>query len=251
MQSPQNHDRCLRSRLIFTAVFAGCAVCVPPGTPRALAAVLFPEPGGQALSAPQSGTQVSIDNYIRELESSYRDVRTLRAEFTQTYKGDGRTRVESGTVYLARDGLMRWDYREPEEKLFLSDGKHLMLYIPSERQLARSSVRSSEDVRVPFSLLLSRLNMRKVFSRIEFADQALNHSPADRVLRAFPKPGSEDYRDVLIELAPTFDIRRLVVSHLDGSVMEFGFDRLARNVVVGAALFHFNPPPGTEVIDQR
>jgi hypothetical protein len=68
MQNPQNHDRCLRRRLVVAAVFAGCAVCVPAGTPWPLAAVLFPEQGSQALSAPQSGTQASIDNYIRELE---------------------------------------------------------------------------------------------------------------------------------------------------------------------------------------
>src|SRR5579863_8821654 len=68
-----------------------------------------------------------VEEYVSRLETSYRDVKTLRAEFVQTYLGGGRTRVESGTVYFARGGKMRWEYREPEEKLFLSDGKKLML----------------------------------------------------------------------------------------------------------------------------
>jgi outer membrane lipoprotein-sorting protein len=192
-----------------------------------------------------------LDQYVHELESSYRGVRSLRAEFTQTYVWGGRKRVESGTVYFARGGLMRWDYREPQEKLFLSSGKKLLLYVPAERQLTRSSVKSSEDVRVPFRLLLSRLDLRKVFSRIEFADEAPRVAPENRVLRAFPKPGYEqDYREVLMEVNPAFDIRRLVVFYSAGSTMEFTFDRIERNVALSPALFRFTPPVDAEVIEQ-
>jgi len=147
---------------------------------------------------------------------------------------------------------MRWDYREPKSKLFLASGKHLILYIPEERQLTRSAVKSSEDVRVPFRLLLSRLSLRKVFSRIEFADAALAAQPGNRVLRAFPKGGQDEaYTEVLLEVTPTFDIRRLVVFYPDRSRMEFTFDHIERNVALSPTLFRFAPPPGTEVIDQK
>jgi len=69
-------------------------------------------------------------------------VRTLRAEFTQTYVWGGKKRVESGTVYLVRGGSMRWEVRRPKEKLFLSDGKQLILYVPEEKQLTRSLVKT-------------------------------------------------------------------------------------------------------------
>ncbi len=200
---------------------------------------------------PPARATASLEEFIRRLESSYRNVRTLRAEFTQTYTWGGRKRVESGTAYFARGGLMRWDYREPKEKVFLSDSKKLMLYIPGEHQLTRSSVKSSEDVRVPFRLLLSRLDLRKAFSRIEFADPALGHAPESRLLRAFPKRGSEEeYREVLIEVGPAFDIRRLAVIYPDQSVMEFRFERIEQNVGLSPTLFRFNPPPGTEIIEQ-
>jgi outer membrane lipoprotein carrier protein len=195
--------------------------------------------------------QNDLEEFVRRLESSYRGVRTLRAQFTQTYVWGGRTRTESGTVYFARGGLMRWDYRAPKEKLFLSDGKKLMLYVPEEKQLTRSPVKSSEDVRVPFRLLLSRLNLRKVFSKLEFADQALQHDPGSRILRAYPKQGYEqDYREVLMEVSPEFDIRRLVVFYPDHGTMQFTFDRIDRNVALNSNLFRFSPPPNTEVIEQ-
>ena len=160
--------------------------------------------------------------YVRQFESSYHAVRTIRADFTQTYVSGGRTRVESGVVYFARGGLMRWDYERPQPKLFLSDGKTMMLYIPEEKQLTRSPLKASDDIRMPFRLLLSRLDLRRVFSRIEFAPDALEHDPADHVLRAYPKKGYEgDYHQVLMVVSPQFDIRRLVVVFPDQSTMEF------------------------------
>jgi len=189
---------------------------------------------------------------VRQFESSYHAVRTIRADFTQTYVSGGRTRIESGVVYFARGGLMRWDYQRPQAKLFLSDGKALSLYVPEEKQLTRSPLKASDDIRVPFRLLLSRLELRRVFSRIEFAPDALEHQPADRVLRAYPKKAlQEDYQQVLMVISPQFDIRRLLVILPDQSTMEFDFDHIERDVPLSPSLFRFTPPPGTEVIDQH
>jgi len=205
-----------------------------------------------ACGAGAPARSASLEEYLRQFESSYREVRSLRAEFTQTYVLGGRTRLESGTVYLARGGKMRWDYQQPKEKIFLSDGKILLLYIPEEKQLTRSSVKASEDFRAPLRLLLSRFNLRRVFSRVEFADKEWEHDPANQVLRAYPKRGfEEDYREVLMELDPEFNILRLQVLYPDQGVMEFRFDHLERNVALKPSLFSFAPPTGTEIIDQR
>lgn len=192
-----------------------------------------------------------LDAYVRQFENSYHDVRTLRAAFTQEYTAWNRTRVESGEVYLERGGKMRWDYQTPERKLFVSDGKDLLLYVPSEKQLTRSPLKSSDDVRVPLELLVSRLRVRRAFSKIEFDPAAVPSEPGNRVLRAYPKKGFEqEYRDVLVELTPGFDVRRLVVTYPDDTVMKFTFDRISRNVTLAPSLFEFAPPAGTEVIAQ-
>ena len=201
-----------------------------------------------ALAAPAAPT---LDNYIRQFEASYRDVRTLRASFTQEYSAWDRNRVESGDVYLARGGKMRWEYQTPEQKLFLSDGKDVLLYVPSQKQLTRTPIKESGDVRVPFEILVSHLNLRRAFSRIEFADSVQPVQPGDRVLRAYPKHGYEEvYRDVVVELTPAFDIRRLAVSYPDGTSMTFTFGQISRNVPVQPSMFELTPPEGTEVIQQ-
>jgi outer membrane lipoprotein carrier protein len=204
------------------------------------------------LSPQAASGETSLQDFVHRFESSYHAVKTIRADFTQTYVTEGRTQIESGVVYFARGGLMRWDYQRPQPKLFLSDGKTLELYVPEEKQITRTALKASDDIRVPFRLLLSRLELRRVFSRIEFAPGALEHPPADRVLRGYPKQAlQEDYRQVLMEITPQFDIHRLLVTLADQSTMEFDFDHIQRDVPLSHSWFQFVAPPGTEVIDQR
>jgi len=232
-----NGSRRLRRRMVAFSVMGALATSAARPRPA-----FFP---------PAVDVSPSVDAYVSRLESAYQNIRTLRADFVQSYTAAGRTRSESGIVYFARRGKMRWDYREPDEKLFLSDGKTLMLYVPSEKQLTRSRVKSSDDARVPFRLLLSRLNLHRVFGRIEFADGALRPQPGDRVLVGLPKHQEEDeFREVRMELTPAFDIHRLVIRYPDQSTMEFTFDHVQRNVALSPTLFTFSPPAGTEVIDQ-
>jgi outer membrane lipoprotein carrier protein len=190
-----------------------------------------------------------IGEYVRQFEARYSGVETLQADFTQTYYSWGRTRVESGFVSLARGGKMRWVYQKPEEKLFVSDGRQICFYVPGEKQVTISSARDAGEARVPLDLLLSRLRLSKVFSRVEFAGQALEADRGDDVIRGYPRLlYKRDYRSVLIELTPQFDVRRLVVFYPDNSTMQFAFTRIERNKTLDSSLFVFSPPPGTEVI---
>lgn len=207
---------------------------------------------GPVRPTPPRASSMTAEELVHGLESSYRGLKTLRAKFSQTYIWGARKRVESGMAYFARGGLMRWDYQEPVRKLFLSDGKKLYLYVPEENQLTRSKLKSSEDIRVPFLLMVSRPNLHKVFSRIEIAGHEAVRDPSDFVLRAFPKPEhAEEFQQVLIELSPEFEIRRLVLQSDNRSTMEFTFDHIERNVALNPALFRFTVPAGAEVIDQQ
>lgn len=194
---------------------------------------------------------LSIGEYVHQFEARYSGVKTLQADFTQTYYALGRTRVESGSVILARGGKMRWVYQKPEEKFFVSNGKQLFFYVPGEKQVTISSMRDAGEARVPLDLLLSHLQLSKVFSRVEFAGQALEADRGDNVIRGYPRLlYKRDYRSVLIELTPQFDVRRLVVFYPDNSTMQFAFTKIERNKPLDSSLFVFSPPPGTEVIHQ-
>jgi outer membrane lipoprotein carrier protein len=202
--------------------------------------------------AVKAAEEPSVKDYVRQLEASYKGVQSLQADFTQKYQWGSRSRTESGVVYFARGGRMRWEYRSPEDKLFVSDGKQVLLYVPEEKQLTRTNVKSSEDVRVPFRLLLSRLDLGKVFKHIEFAPKAIESLPGDRVLRAIPKRGDDSgIHEVFLEITPAYDIRTLVLVYTDRGKMTFTFQDVRRNAAVSPALFEFRPPPGTEIINQK
>ncbi len=217
----------------------------------ALVLLLAPLSRPACAATASTGPCASLEACIQGFETSYRGVRTLHAAFTQDYSAWGRTRVESGEVTLARGGKMRWDYEKPESKLFLSDGKEVLLWVPAEKQLTRTPLKESADVRVPLDLLVSHVNLRRAFSKIEFADSAGTTDPGDRVLRAYPRRGyDQEYSDVLVELTPSFDIRRLVVTYPDETRMEFTFERITRNAAVSPGMFTFAPPADAEVIQQ-
>src|SRR5437762_5280533 len=139
-----------------------------PSTKARFLALLL---AGAGLASAAGRPVGQLDQLVQGIESRYRSVRTLRAAFTQTYAWGETRRVESGTAYFARGGLMRWDYREPKDKLVVSDGKKLWLYLPEERQVTRSPVKSIDDARVPFPLLVSHFDLRRIFSRIEFRSE--------------------------------------------------------------------------------
>ncbi len=203
-------------------------------------------------AGPASTAGIPLDQFITKVQQSYRGVQAIRADFKQTYDSAGGNRVESGTVVFARGGRMRWDYREPEKKVFLSNSKEVLLYLPEQNQLNRSTVKESEDYRVPFRLLLSRLDLRKIFYKFEDANNEFAHPPDDRVIIAYPKNGDKvGYKHVVMEFDPQMDIRQLIIVYSDDSVMKFSFSNIARNPALAASMFQLTPPPGTQIINQQ
>src|SRR5947209_3282527 len=57
-----------------------------------------------------------------QVDKKYNSLQTFKADFVELYSGAGVARQESGTLSLKRPGRMRWDYRQPTQKLFVSDG---------------------------------------------------------------------------------------------------------------------------------
>ena len=49
---------------------------------------------------------------------------------------------ERGIVQIKPPGRMRWEYKDPEDKLFVSDGQALLFYVPADKQV----IVSEQDV---------------------------------------------------------------------------------------------------------
>src|SRR6266567_617365 len=64
----------------------------------------------------------------------------------------GREVTERGVVSIKRPGRMRWEYKDPEAKTFVSDGRRFYFYVPADHQVI---VRQQDEERSIPSLLLA------------------------------------------------------------------------------------------------
>ena len=104
-----------------------------------------------AITLSVSATAEDVHSIAQAVDEHYNRLRTLQAEFTEEYRGAGIERTEAGTVWLAKSGpalggskkpgKMRWEYRSPRGKLFVSDGKDAWFYVPDDRQARKTDAR--------------------------------------------------------------------------------------------------------------
>jgi outer membrane lipoprotein carrier protein len=199
-------------------------------------------------AAPQDNLPALIDG----LQNKYSRMRGLAADFQQLYRAaDGRTIRESGRVVLKRPGRARWEYNEPERKLFVSDGRNIYFYVAGEKTATQSTIRESVDPQIPFLFLLGRGSLRRDFSRIEVVSDESPVGAGNVLLRLFPKRAPEQFKQLLVEVAPqSFEVRRMVIYERSGARMDFLLTNLRENYVAPDTEFQFNPPAGVIVRKQ-
>src|SRR5256886_8250535 len=125
----------------------------------------------------------SVSSVARQVDERYNHLQTLTADFTEIYLGSGLERTESGTLWLKKPGKMRWEYRSPEEKLFVGDGHDGWLYLPTEKQVRKSSMKKLNDLRSPLAFLLGQTKLEKELTGLSFAPDMQTSAPDNVMLR--------------------------------------------------------------------
>jgi outer membrane lipoprotein carrier protein len=230
-------------RFLFASMISACLAVTVPITPASslLSANVQAASEGVELTAIISGIQ-----------KRYSRMKGLAADFVQMYhQSDGRTARETGRLLLKRYGKARWEYVEPERKLFISDGKNIYFYVEGERHASRTSLKQSSDPQIPFLFLLGRSDLRSEFTRIELLSDERAVIAGNRVLRLVPARAPEEFKKLLVEVDPTrFEVRRLVIFERSGARMDFLLNNVRENYVAPDGEFTFTPPPGVIVKDQ-
>ena len=198
------------------------------------------------LFAGSQQADLSVDRVAEGVDRHYNDLSSLRAQFTETYRGAGITRTESGTLWLRRPGKMRWEYTEPKEKIFVSDGKTAYFYVPGERQARRAPVKDLDDLRSPLRYLLGKTKLKKEFTNL--TARAGDH-PGTVLIRGVPSSLADRVSEMSLEVDPQGQIQRILIDEADGSQTEFIFSGMQENLAVEDVRFRFQPPPGVEMIE--
>jgi outer membrane lipoprotein carrier protein len=185
------------------------------------------------------------------VDTHYNHLRTLQAEFTELYRGSGMERTESGTLWLKKPGKMRWEYRSPKEKLFVSDGKTAWFYVPEDRQARKSSAKKLEDLRSPLAFLLGKTKLEKELRGLSLAPDIEPLGSGDVVLRGVPKGLEDQISEIVLEVTPDNRIARLIMQEVDGASTEYRFSDQNEDVAIQDARFGFKPPAETEIVENE
>jgi outer membrane lipoprotein carrier protein len=192
--------------------------------------------------------QDSISKIADRVDQHYNRLRSLRSDFVEIYEGAGLSRQEAGELWLLKPGKMRWDYKQPRPKLFVTDNKTAYFYVPGDRQARRMPVKKLEDFRSPIRFLLGHTRLEKEFDHLTIStERALN--PGDIVLQGVPLNMKERVNRVALEVTPGGQIIRIFIEELDGSITDFRFSNIKEDVLVKDGLFHFKVPEGVQVIE--
>jgi outer membrane lipoprotein carrier protein len=194
---------------------------------------------------PAAAQTPDLSAAIEGVEKRYNQPKTMQLEFVQRYTWPGRPpRTESGSLSLRKPRRMRWEYRDPPGKLFLSDGKSVYFYSPLANRVEKGPLKESGDMRTPLAFLIGRVDLRRDFREFRTKPQG-----EDLEIVALPKSRKAPYETVEFLVTPEFRIRRLVVTGHDRSVMEFDFSEEKINPQVANDLFVFKMPRGAEFVE--
>jgi len=191
---------------------------------------------------------------VQAVDNHYNHLRSLESDFTEIYRGDGPERVESGTLWLKKPRKMRWEYRSPKEKLFISDGEVVWFYMPEERQVRKTTLKKLDDLRSPLAFLLGKTKLEKELTGLSKVVEQAPMDARDTLLRGVPQgvvPQSVagQVSEVQLEITPADQIVRIVLIEADGSETEFRFAGWKENVEMSDSRFQFTPPAGVETVE--
>jgi outer membrane lipoprotein carrier protein len=200
------------------------------------------------LGAPGLAQMPPAEDVAGAVQRKFDGIRDFSADFTQLYEGGVLRRKsppERGTVFVKKPGKMRWNYRSPEEKVFVSDGRQIQLYVPADKQVMISDVPTDDRATSAVLFLMGRGNIMRDFT-VTHGEGA---SESTYVLRLQPKTRQAEYDWLQLTVdRKTFQILELTAGDQQGGRSTFRFANFKENPGVSDKTFAFTPPRGTDVV---
>ena len=189
----------------------------------------------------------------QKIQQTYAKTRTLRADFQQTTSSrmSERERHGSGTMVLSKPGLMRWDYREPDQQVFVCDGQRISMYFAKESQMMVTPAKDYLESDVTYSFFTGKGDINRDFLVAGPEEEDLGAPETTYQLKLTPKQPHAQIEVINLWVdRTTFLLKRLKVTDKFGTVTDLVFAKVSINEEVPARTFSFTPPKGTEIIDK-
>ena len=207
---------------------------------------------GQEKATPDAAAIVAL------VQTFYDQTKTLQADFEQTRYTRLYDRYDyaKGQVAFKKPGMMRWDYSMPNQQVYVSNGKRLLIYQPPEEGEKRGQLidRDLDDDQLPsaFSFLTGGGDLDKDFEvrLLEYDDDKLKDG---YVLQLIPRKPTPNYEQLVFYVrALTNDgkragvVQRVLIIDSAGNRNRFDFSKIKFNRDIPDKRFNYRPPKGTE-----
>jgi outer membrane lipoprotein carrier protein len=190
-------------------------------------------------------TTLSAAEAAARVDRHYNALHSLEVHFVQTYSGMGMNRRESGVLLLKKPGKMRWNYTDPDGKVFVLDGKDGYFYSPGEAEAQKVDEKKLDDLRSPLRFLLGHTQLQKELTGLTATPDA----DGNYVLSGVPKGLEQRVSALKITAAADGTIRAMTIEETDGVTNQFAFSREVGNAPAPDSTFVFVAPPGVRVVE--
>lgn len=194
---------------------------------------------------------LTLNEIVDRVQERYEKTKNFQADFTQTsiLKSVKQKQVSKGKVFIKKPGMMRWEYKEPEEQLIISDGKVVWLYAPIDKQVMMNSISGDAGFQSPNLFLSGSGNLRDTFN-IELEDEGTALQP-QYLLKLTPKKLQPNMTRLVIGVnAIDFNIESSTIYDIYGNQTMVSFLNMEINKDMPDDKFHFEVPQGVRVITQ-
>jgi outer membrane lipoprotein carrier protein len=194
--------------------------------------------------------EATAPELARALQKKYDAIKDFSADFVHVYEGGVLRKqiTERGQLLVKKPGKMRWEYKAPEEKLFVSDGVKMYSYLPRDKQVIVASVPPDDQATTPTLFLAGKGDLRRDFTP-SLVDLPSGLPPGARALKLVPKSPQRDYDWLILAVDPaSLAIRGLVTVDAQGGKSSFSFANLKENIGLADKAFAFTIPRGVDVV---
>jgi outer membrane lipoprotein carrier protein len=189
---------------------------------------------------------LSLSEIMDKIEKRY-DVPDFSAYFIQesTLKAMDISDVASGSIFVKRPGMMRWEYDKPDRQTITTDGNKLWVYKPDDNQVMIGKAPSFFGDGKGAGFLSDMKLIREKFTVYLEKDK----SDHDYVLKLLPKEQTIGITKIYLAISKiTFKIKKIITlnEYDDETVIELINSKF--NLNLDKSLFSFIVPEGTDVI---
>ena len=198
------------------------------------AVFIFP---GVASAAPQAG------NGIARMHAFLKDVRSLKADFTQVVLDANLRQVKEsvGTLAIKRPDRFRWDYATPNQEIIVADGRRVWIYDVELQQVTVKSLNGTLAAS-PAVLLSGSNNVQQ-----NFIVKDLGEENGLEWVGLTPKVKDTDFDNVKLGFKGN-NVAVMELKDALGNLTRITFSHLILNPAIPDDVFQFTPPAGADVI---